>query len=212
MALAEAKQHRRAARRVTLRDRRTRLGLGGLAVSIIAASCGSATSTRTASAPASTDTANHVVISTAQNAVFGTILISGKTLYTLKPSQTACAAECLKIWPRVVLARGVTAATAGPGVSASKLGTVAGTGGVGQVTYSGQALYFFAKDTAAGQVNGNISDRWGIWSVVVTAGPVAASPSPSSAAPATSTTPPPTTATRGPTPTTAAPSSGGAGF
>jgi predicted lipoprotein with Yx(FWY)xxD motif len=172
------------------------VGLGGLAVSVIAAGCGGSASTRTAT--------KSLVISTAHSAQ-GTILVSGNTLYTLKPSQAACTAECFKIWPQVLLPQGVTAASAGPGVSASMLGTVAGAGGVLQVTYSGQALYWFSGDTAPGQVNGNITDTWGTWSAVVTAAPAAASTPPASAAPVTP-TPTPTTS-----PTTA-PASGGAGF
>ena len=59
----------------------------------------------------------------------GTILVSGKTVYTLKPSKTACSTACLKIWPALMLPKGVTKATAGKGVSASKLGTVKRSGG-----------------------------------------------------------------------------------
>ena len=109
-----------------------------------------------------------VVISTAKNSKYGTILVSGHTLYTLKPSKVACGAKCLKIWPEVLLPKGVTKATAGTGVSAAKLGTVKRAGGALQVTYSGKALYKFFEDTAAGQVKGVSTDTWGKWSVVVT--------------------------------------------
>ena len=51
-----------------------------------------------------------------------------------------------------MLPKGVTKATAGTGVSASKLGTVTRSGGVLQVTYGGKPLYWFVGDTAAGQV------------------------------------------------------------
>ena len=80
-------------------------------------------------------------------------------------------AACHKIWPAVLLPKGVTKATAGTGVSASKLGTVKGAGGALQVTYSGKALYWFSEDKAAGQVNGNVNDTWGTWSDVVTVKP-----------------------------------------
>lgn len=205
--MAQAKQHRQAACRLSLRGSVAALGLGGLAVSLIATSCGSMVSAPTTPTP--------VVISASQSATYGTILVSGNTLYTLKPSQTACTTECLKIWPAVLLPKGVTAATAGPGVSASKLGTVAGAGGVLQVTYSGQALYWFVGDKAAGQVNGNITDKWGTWSDVVTEASATASPAPTSLAPVTSKPTPtaaptpktaaPTQTTAAPTPTTAAP-------
>jgi len=112
--------------------------------------------------------AKSVVVSTATSAKFGTVLVSGKTLYTLKPGKTACTATCLKVWPALVLPKGQTKATAGSGVSASKLGTVTRSGGVRQVTYGGKALYFFSGDSGAGQVNGNVTDEWGKWTAVVT--------------------------------------------
>ena len=139
--------------------------------------------------------ATNVVVSTAQNANFGTILVSGKTLYTLQPSSTPCTAACLQIWPELVLPSGVTAATAGSGVKASSLGTVNRGNGVLQVTYAGKPLYLFSEDTAAGQVNGNITDTWGTWS------PVSTSSTPASSGSKTNSTT-----------TTAVPGSGGAGF
>ena len=117
---------------------------------------------------ASSTATKSVVISTAKNSKYGTILVSGRTLYTLKPSAVACTAKCLKIWPEVLLPKGVKKATAGTGVSAAKLGTVKRAGGALQVTYSGKALYWFFEDTAAGQVKGVGTDTWGAWSVVVT--------------------------------------------
>ena len=110
-----------------------------------------------------------VVISTDKNSTLGTILVTGKTVYFLKPSKTGCTGDCTKIWPMVVLPKGVTKATAGKGVSASKLGTVARAGGVRQVTYGGNALYLFSGDKGAGQVHGNgVKDAFGKWSVIVT--------------------------------------------
>ena len=120
-------------------------------------------------AGATTDgAAKSVVVSLAKNAKFGEILVSGKTLYTLKASKTACTATCLKVWPALVLPKGETKATAGTGVRAAKLGTVTRAGGVRQVTYQGKALYWFSGDTGAGQVHGNVTDEWGKWSAVVT--------------------------------------------
>jgi predicted lipoprotein with Yx(FWY)xxD motif len=111
--------------------------------------------------------ASAVTVSSTKNAELGTILVSGKTLYTLKPGSTACTAACLKIWPALVLPTGVTKAKAGSGVSASKLGTVK-RNGVVQVTYDGKPLYSFVGDTATGQVNGDVTDTWGKWTAVVT--------------------------------------------
>jgi predicted lipoprotein with Yx(FWY)xxD motif len=111
--------------------------------------------------------ATGVVVSTNKTAKQGTFLVSGKPLYTLKPSKTSCGSGCLKIWPPLMLPSGVTAATAGSGVSAAKLGTITRSGRV-QVTYGGKPLYFFVGDTSAKKVTGDITDKWGKWSVVVT--------------------------------------------
>ncbi len=134
---------------------------GGLAASLIAAgTAGAATGSS---------------VSTAKSAKYGTILVSGNTVYTLKASKVSCGAQCLKTWPEVLLPAGVMAATAGTGVNAAKLGTVAAQGGALQVTYGGKPLYWFAKDTRPGQVKGNVKDKWGSWSVVVTAKPAGTS-------------------------------------
>jgi predicted lipoprotein with Yx(FWY)xxD motif len=111
-----------------------------------------------------------VVISTVQNKSLGTIFVSNnRTLYTL--SKNDCTATCLKYWPEVILPKGATKATAGHGVSASKLGTAKVAGGL-EVTYSGKYLYWFVGDKGPGQVNGNnLKDPWGLWTVVVTQKP-----------------------------------------
>ena len=129
------------------------VAVGGISLSVIASSEAGA--------------ASAVTVSSTKNANLGTILVSGKTLYTLKPSNTACTAACLKVWPALVLPTGVTKAKAGSGVSAAKLGTVK-RNGVVQVTYGGKPLYFFAGDTGTGQVNGDVTDTWGKWTAVVT--------------------------------------------
>jgi predicted lipoprotein with Yx(FWY)xxD motif len=139
---------------------------------------------------AGASTTKSVVISTLTTSKLGTILVSGRTVYTLKPSGPACTATCLKYWPPVLLPKGTTKAKAGAGVNAAKLGTVK-RGSALQVTYAGKALYFFSGDKAAGMVKGNVKDTWGRWSDVVLKAPA-------------------TTGT--PTTTTTAPSGGGTGF
>src|SRR5580692_6387877 len=94
-----------------------------------------------ASAAVHSHATKSVVISTFKSAKVGTILSDGRTVYTLKPSATACTAACHKIWIEVLLPKGVKKATAGPGVSAAKLGTVKVAGGERQVTYGGKPLY-----------------------------------------------------------------------
>jgi len=117
----------------------------------------------------SSHTATSMKISAAKTTKLGTFLVSGKTLYTL--SKNDCNTACLKIWPALILPKGVTKATAGPGVSAAKLGTVKIATGL-QVTYGGKPLYWFAKDSGPGKVTGNkAKDKWGVWSIVVTVKP-----------------------------------------
>jgi predicted lipoprotein with Yx(FWY)xxD motif len=135
------------------------LAVGGLSVAALAPS----------GAAAATSPTTATVISTAKNAKLGTILVSGNTVYALKAGKTACTAECSKTWIRVLLPQGVAKATAGAGVDASKLGTVAAGNGALQITYAGKPLYWFAKDTAPGQVHGNMKNKWGTWAAVVTA-------------------------------------------
>jgi predicted lipoprotein with Yx(FWY)xxD motif len=129
------------------------VAVGGISLSVIASTEAGA--------------ASGVTVSTTKNAKMGTILVSGKTLYTLKPSSTKCTAACLVVWPALTLPAGVSKATAGSGVNASKLGTVK-RNGVVQVTYGKKPLYFFSGDTGSGQVNGVVTDTWGKWSAVVT--------------------------------------------
>jgi predicted lipoprotein with Yx(FWY)xxD motif len=136
--------------------------LGGLSVLAVASS--SASTSRAVA---------KVVVTTLKTNQFGTILMSGHTVYTLRPSTVACTTSCLKIWPELLLPVGVAHATAGTGVNAAKLGTVKRPGGRLQVTYAGKALYWFYLDKAPGQVKGNIKDKWGKWSVVVTKAPAA---------------------------------------
>ena len=140
--------------------------VGGLSGVLIAGGYAGAASSRTGKS---------VVISTATNKKPGTLLVSKTTLYTLKASKIACTTKCLQTWPPVTLPKGVTKAVAGTGVSAAKLGTVKTSSGLMQVTYGGKALYWFAKDKAAGQVNGNVKDTWGTWSDVVTVKPASSS-------------------------------------
>jgi predicted lipoprotein with Yx(FWY)xxD motif len=139
-----------------------------------------AVSTAGASATAAQAATNRPVLISAQNiGKFGKVLVSnGTALYVLTPSATACGSKCLKIWPAVSLPAHVKRAKAGSGVQASKLGVTSGPDGIRQVTYNGQPLYWFYKDTK-GHVKGNITDQWGRWTAVV-AGKASQSTPPSS--------------------------------
>ena len=98
------------------------------------------------------------------------VLVSnGEALYTLTPSATACDAQCLGTWPALALPTKVHKASAGKGVTGSALGVTTGPGGIRQVTYHGQPLYWFSGDSH-GQVNGNLTDQWGKWTAAVVSG------------------------------------------
>ena len=103
-----------AARRLLPRAAAVALALGGLTSSIVVADSAGGTTSR----------AKGLVISTTTNPKYGTILVSGTTVYTLKTaSKVPCGAKCLKVWPQVLLPKGVKQAKAGSGVDATKLGT-----------------------------------------------------------------------------------------
>jgi predicted lipoprotein with Yx(FWY)xxD motif len=165
--MEHSKQHRNSTRRAKAGQvAAVAVALGGLSASLLPASTAGASTVH-----AATSATKKVVISTSKTKKFGTILVDGNTLYSLKPGKTGCGNACHEIWPQVLLPKGVSKATAGPGVSAAKLGTVKVAGGALQVTYSGMALYWFVGDKAPGQVNGNATDTWGKWSDVATVKP-----------------------------------------
>jgi predicted lipoprotein with Yx(FWY)xxD motif len=188
-------QTRRTARpriRISLRSSATALVVGVLSSSIVLIGTSGAAS---GSKPKS------LVISTATNRTLGTFLVSHTTLYTLNTAAAACGTKCLKVWPEVLLPKGVTKATAGPGVNAALLGTMKRSHGKLQVTYFGKPLYWFFLDKRPGQVKGNITDKWGIWKAVVTAQPAvvpAISPTTTTTKPASGATTTPTSRTTTP--------------
>ena len=94
---------------------------------------------------------------------------SGRTLYWFAPdtpSKSVCYGTCAAYWPPVI---GNPAA--GPGVTLSKVATIARTDGTIQVTYAGHPLYTYVGDTAPGQASGNnINLNGGFWHEVPAAG------------------------------------------
>lgn len=117
-------------------------------------------------------------------------------LYTKDaPNTTNCAGACAKSWPPFVVALGDAKLPAGtPGT----LGTIDRADGTKQVTYNGMPLYYWVKDTKAGDTTGQEVGK--IWYVVTPSDkpdakfgaaaattPAAATPMP--ATPAAATTP-----------------------
>jgi predicted lipoprotein with Yx(FWY)xxD motif len=113
-------------------------------------------------------------IRSANNASLGTILVgaTGLTVYHYADDHgkvVACNGACAKLWPPVVIAASAKP-VAGPGLTASKLGTVKRPDGTMQVTYNGYALYRFSGDKHAGDVNGQGLEK--AWYAVAPSGHV----------------------------------------
>jgi predicted lipoprotein with Yx(FWY)xxD motif len=84
----------------------------------------------------------------------------GRTLYLFeadRPNVSNCRGACLTYWPAF------TSKTprAGHGVSAARLGTIAGPGGKRQLTYGKHPLYFFIGDKKPGDTNGEGLNQFG---------------------------------------------------
>ena len=122
---------------------------------------------------------NQAVVKSAQNTVLGdTILVTpkGMTLYRLsgeKEGNLSCATQaCFAIWRPLWITHGTTP------TGARHLGALTRPDGRIQVTYEGGPLYTYARDTKAGQVNGNGLKGGGTWQVVVTTGKGSPAPKP----------------------------------
>ena len=112
-----------------------------------------------------------------KNDKLGSFLVDSKgmTLYLFTKdtanTPSVCYDKCATAWPPLLV---TGAPVAGDGIDASKLGTSTRTDNTVQVTYNGWPLYYFAKDVAAGDVNGQ--DLGNVWFVVSAAGDVVQSP------------------------------------
>lgn len=101
----------------------------------------------------------HVTVATRDLPHLGTILVdgSGRTLYMFPPDarrRVTCTGACAGTWPPLAVADG-SQPTAGPGVSASELSTLADPNtGARIVTYAGYPLYRYAGDVRAGTAHG----------------------------------------------------------
>jgi predicted lipoprotein with Yx(FWY)xxD motif len=119
--------------------------------------------------------ASVVTVKASTNSALGTkVLVSstGLTLYHFVPEtkgKISCTGACSADWPPLTVT-GTAKPVAGPGVTASKLGTIKRPDGRMQVTYNGLALYRYSDDTKTGQVKGQ--GEGGIWYAVTPAGTV----------------------------------------
>ncbi len=160
-----------------------RLLLGSLALGAAAtvAACSSSSPSTAAGSPGrATASASSAAVTISAKSVpgVGTILVNGQgqTLYLLTSEQggkITCtkASGCTKFWPETLLASGMTAAKAGSGVQASRLGTVTDASGNLEVTYNHWPLYTFVKDSGPGMAHGQgLMGFGGTWYVLNASG------------------------------------------
>lgn len=100
------------------------------------------------------------------DAAMGEILVDaeGRTLYMFDQDQrgaSTCYEGCEPNWPPLVVD---SEPVAGAGVDQALLGTVEREDGSQQVTYADWPLYYYAQDSAAGDLNGQSVD--GVWWVL----------------------------------------------
>ena len=105
----------------------------------------------------SAPTSAGVKLGVASTSARGDVLVdgSGRTVYLFEKdtgTTSACTGGCAAVWPAVPADGTVTGAA---GVDAAKIGSAHG-----QVTYNGHLLYYFAQDTAAGDMKGVDISEW----------------------------------------------------
>jgi predicted lipoprotein with Yx(FWY)xxD motif len=144
------------------------------ALAVIAAGCGGASSTPTATGGAYAAAAKPAAasVSTAHTKL-GTVLVDAKrrTLYLFendKGPMSSCYGACAAVWPPLASRE---KAMGGTGIAAARLGTSQRTDGTAVVTYGGHPLYTYAGDTKRGDVKGQGLDQFGAgWYVVAPSG------------------------------------------
>ena len=86
------------------------------------------------------------------------VLVSLYLFEADKSSTSTCTGACAAAWPPLTT---TGAPTAGTGVKASLLGTSKRDDGKMEVTYNGHPLYYFANDSAPGDIKGQGVDAFG---------------------------------------------------
>ncbi len=123
-------------------------------------------------APPKTSNGRSATIGVADESL-GKILVNsqGRTLYLFQQdtgTTSTCTGACAANWPPL-LENGTPAI--GSGANASLLGTTTRPNGKRQITYNGHPLYTFAKDTKAGDTNGQgLNFFGGLWYAVSPSG------------------------------------------
>ena len=163
---------------------RTRTALWGaltvlaLAAAACSGSSGASSAPASAQASAAASAAGTVYeVKAVQDPKLGSYLTGedGKTLYVFtkdSPGKSACTGQCATNWPPFTLDTGETV-KAGDGVTGT-FSTITRDDGKNQVTYAGLPLYYFAKDTKAGDTTGQ--GVGGVWFVASVGGGTPSAP------------------------------------
>lgn len=146
------------------------IAIGILALGVVASGCGSSPS------PSGAGGTHTAAVTTASNALLGTILVnpSGLAIYhrTSDPvGATTCTGTCATVWPPLTVSSASHLAVGGM----AGFSTFTRPDGTVQLAFHGEPLYTYSGDSQAGQTNGQGFD--GIWFVVTTAGSVPSAPS-----------------------------------
>jgi predicted lipoprotein with Yx(FWY)xxD motif len=140
-----------------------RIATAAMAAMIVLSACGGAGSGTAASSPTPTPTPTASptvapVFGVADTSI-GKVLVAanGATLYIFKKdtdNTSACYDACATTWPPYTV-------TAGSTGMAGKISTAARKDGTQQLTYNKQPLYFYQKDTKAGDTTGEgVGGNW----------------------------------------------------
>ena len=139
-----------------------------IALALAVSACGAvATSTPTAAVPITGGSTGAANVMAGQDTSMGAPFLvdsQGKTLYLYlndQPGTSNCYDTCAQNWPPLLT---TGSPVAGTGANASMLGTTTRTDGSVQVTYNGHPLYYYAGDSAAGDVNGE--GKLSLWYVI----------------------------------------------
>ncbi|MBW3668980.1 MAG: hypothetical protein KY443_07170 [Actinobacteria bacterium] len=133
-------------------------------VALALAACGDSSDTTTTGSQdtSSTSAAASGTVRVADSSL-GDILVDerGMTLYLFtndSEGTSVCEGSCAELWPPL---RADGGPTGGAGVDGAKLSTITRPDGSTQVAYAGHPLYFYAKDSAPGDVTGqNVGGVW----------------------------------------------------
>jgi predicted lipoprotein with Yx(FWY)xxD motif len=154
------------------------LAIAPVAAAVLIAGCGgsggygaSGAATSAAASATSSKTAGSAPSVALASSKLGKILVDshGRTLYLFaadKGTTSTCYGACASLWPPLTV---TGTPKAGAGITASLLGTTKRTDGTTEVTYAGHPLYYYAPDTAAGDITGQDLSQFGAKWYVLTA-------------------------------------------